>query len=93
MKSQLKGKNTHRLKQNPTEQIAAELWAKQHERHCGAGTLPYLLGDGTEAREPTAEEWSVAATLMQWLGSPVGRSYVRDLSEAFERHDTERRRG
>jgi len=73
------GLHTYRHKQNPRERIASELWAKN------LSTLEYLLGDGKDRAYPTPREYAVAATLMQWLGSPVGLGFLGDLREAWER--------
>ena len=75
-----KGLHQYRHKQNPRERVASELWAKN------LSVLPHLLGpgDGTTV-EPTEREWQVTATLMQWLGSPVGQGYLGDLKSAWDR--------
>lgn len=83
-----KGLHEYRFKDNPHEKIAAELWAKQR-------VLPYLLADDPGAHPaptPSDRDATVAATLMQWLGSPVGRCFFRDLAEAFEAEDKKMRR-
>jgi hypothetical protein len=56
------------------------MWAKN------LSVLPYLLGpgDGTTV-EPSESEWRLSATLMQWLGSPVGLGYLGDLREAWQK--------
>lgn len=72
------GINAHRLKDNPEELAFANAWdvfaAKQ---------LKYLLcPPGLEQRwavEPADDARVVAATVVQWLGSPVGRSFLREL--------------
>lgn len=82
MSANRKGLHEYRFKDNPHEQIASELWAKRN-------VLPDLLGDGSYGGRvhPTDREYQVAATLVQWLGSPVGRSFVRELQEAFAMQD------
>ena len=74
----VRGLHTHRFKQNPEERRFAEAWAK----HCGDGkTLAYLLtvGDQRFPTAPTGREEQVAATVIQWLGSPVGQGFLRDM--------------
>lgn len=76
-----KGLHTHRFKGNPEERRFAEAWEEQN-RHCL--TLPYLLdpehGCGIRRPpDPSDRDREVAATVVQWLGSPVGRSFLRDL--------------
>lgn len=81
--SKWRGLHEYRFKDNPHEQIAAELWRR--DRHI----LADLLGDGTFGGRHHVEdrEHQIAATLMQWLGSPVGRSWLRELNEAFAMED------
>lgn len=73
----MKGKRLHeyRIESNPCEGIAARLWA-QYEHVLGD-----VLGDGTYGGRvtPSERDYQVAATLMQWLGSPVGRNFVVSL--------------
>lgn len=72
-----KGLHTYRHKSNPRERIATEIWAKNLR------VLPYLLGDGTHAEDPTDRDWMIAGTLMQWLGSPVGQGFLSELRAAW----------
>ena len=70
--------NCHRFADNPEERRFAEAWAD----FCAAGkTLAYLLtvGDQRFPVAPTDREEQVAATVIQWLGSPVGQGFLRDL--------------
>jgi len=82
-----RGLHPYRFKDNPEEKRFAEAWAKQHPT-----TLSYLLdpASGTRGRppEPTDREHEVAATVIQWLGSPVGQGFLRDLGYS---RDTERK--
>lgn len=77
------GLHEYRFKQNPHEQIAAELWKR--DRH----VLADLLGDGTFGgrHHPEDREHQIAVTMMQWLGSPVGRTWLRELNDAFAMQD------
>lgn len=73
-----KGLHEYRIKSNPCEGIAANLWEEMR-------VLPDLLGDGTLGgrAHPSDRDYQVAATLMQWLGSPVGQAFVNNLVEKF----------
>jgi hypothetical protein len=75
-----KGLHPHRFRDNPSERAFADAWAKSNEY---GHTLAYLLhvGDQGGARppEPSDRDHVVAATVMQWLGSPVGQAFLRDL--------------
>lgn len=72
-----RGRNTHRLAQNPMEQRFADQWEKinEHPGQC----LNYLLGDGNRPGQATPDQEELAATVIQWLGSPVGRAFLRDV--------------
>lgn len=76
----MRGLHPHRFKSNPDELVAADQWDAHNRRpNGGAGLLEYLLGDGTKPGDASERDQRVAATLMQWLGSPVGKSYIDEL--------------
>jgi hypothetical protein len=77
----LKGLHTYRFADNPEERRFAEAWDKEVNRETGVrhGLLAYLLGDGLLPTDVTAREEIVAATVIQWLGSPVGQGFLRNL--------------
>lgn len=68
-----RGLNTHRLASNPVERQVAELWAVQGDR---GRTLDRILASDC----PTDHDCKIAATVIQWLGSPVGQGFVRALA-------------
>lgn len=70
------GKSVHRLKSNPLEKIYAEEWAEENSK--ARGILDYLLAEDPNypAGEVTERDAMVAATVIQWLGSPVGQGFV-----------------
>jgi hypothetical protein len=74
------GYSTHRFKDNPEEQLFAEAW-DAHNNSNTPGYLAYLLttGDQRFPAEPSERDRQVAATIIQWLGSPVGRGFLQDL--------------
>jgi hypothetical protein len=77
-----KGKSRHRLADNPEEKAFAEAWdaINRGPLETGVRTLDYLLiADGVTAREPTAEERELAATVVQWLGSTCGQFFLGEL--------------
>jgi hypothetical protein len=84
------GLHTYRFAQNPTELAATESWAKQHLAE-GYGTLEYLLGDGATPVVPSERDWLVAGTVIQWLGSPIGRGFLQELRQKFEIIDAKER--
>jgi hypothetical protein len=107
MKIEHKGLHTNRLHpdaENPREVAFSQEWAEQNERRTGKphGTLEYLLGDGTGPCSfagivhPTQDQATVAATVIQWLGSNVGMSFLANALEkcghVIERSDRGGRR-
>lgn len=70
-----KGKHLHRLKSNPEEQRFATAW----KSFCENGNLDYLLGNGGQATLVSDNDAEVAATIVQWLGSPVGQGFLENL--------------
>jgi hypothetical protein len=62
----------------PDEQIAAQLWQEENERHGDVTLLAKLLG-GTCPRNPTEREYVTVATVIQWLGTAEGQEFTRDL--------------
>ena len=79
MSKRHQGRNRHRLDQNPQERKFARLW--EHENRHPRSIVDYLMnGDGGLApKSATDEQCEVAATVIQWLGSPVGEGFLRDV--------------
>ena len=80
-----KGINSHRLNNNPLEKKCAEAWAELNSHnHSEDSTLQYLLAEDPNHPddEVTYRDRVVAATVIQWLGSPVGESFVREVLDA-----------
>lgn len=72
------GLSRYRLKDNPIEELFANLWEEQNARG-GFSTLARLLDPEHQhgPREPTQEQATIAATVIQWLGSPVGQFFLQ----------------
>ena len=70
------GKATYRLADNPEEERFASAWFDQN-RLCH--TLEYMLGNGSTRCEITQRDATLAATIIQWLGSSVGQAFLKDL--------------
>lgn len=68
------GLHAHRLKQNPREREFMQAWLKE-------SVLPYILSthDANHPVDPSERDWVVAATVIQWLGSPVGQAFLEKL--------------
>lgn len=47
-------------------------------------TLAWILGHGGEKGEVSQRDAVVAASVVQWLGSPVGQSFVEGVLEAHQ---------
>lgn len=85
----MKGLHTHRFKNNPVELAFAQAWEQINalsSRHLG-----YLLTppdqDQHFPEHPSERDEVVAATVIQWLGSPVGQQFLKDV------HSHRRRKG
>ncbi len=82
-----RGLNIHRLRSNPKELQFALAWQTQNHNATAGGmeyradTLDYLLHQGDQ-RFPTLcsdRDRIVANSVIQWLGSPVGEAFIRDV--------------
>lgn len=70
-------KQQHRFASNPEEKRFAQAWAN---RQRDDNTLAYLMGDGKNPSPlVSAHDHEVAATVIQWLGSEVGRFFLSEM--------------
>ena len=81
MSQTFRGLHTYRLRDNATERRFAKAWV---EENTSGPTNPipllaHLLGDGRDPVIPTLRDEEVAATVIQWLGSPVGMSFLKKV--------------
>ena len=75
------GLHVHRLLQNPRELVFAEAWRKDQEvsqKVSKASVLYTILNAPDATYERDAQ---VAATVIQWLGSPVGFCWLVETLE------------
>jgi multisubunit Na+/H+ antiporter MnhG subunit len=86
LKKRYKGLHAHRYPSNPREHRFAETWQRFNEK-CSCMTtgasetvLASILhtGDTVSPRIPSDRDFEVAATVIQWLGSPVGQDFLRE---------------
>jgi hypothetical protein len=75
------GRATYRLKTNPIEHVFAYQWRELNNRE--RGVLEYLLAENPNdpRGEMTQRDATVAATVIQWLGSPLGQYFLRKIKE------------
>ena len=70
----------NRFKDNPEERRFADAWRHENTTTLHSPLLAQLMGDGREpATDISQRDATVAATVIQWLGSPVGRCFLLDL--------------
>ena len=73
------GFHTHRFADNPEEQRFAEAWDRMNG-HPSAVNYLLHVGDGNGFVPAASDrERAIVATVIQWLGSPVGQGFLRDL--------------
>ncbi len=81
-----KGKWQHRFNDNLNEKIIAELWEKENEKGRD-NLLEYLLANDPNSPkgEVTERDREVVATVIQWLGSPVGEFFLKEFERLKKR--------
>lgn len=84
-----KGLHQYRFSNNPVERKYALAWERintQDRRLNGKGILDYLLAEENNrpAGEVTPRDRVVASTVIQWLGSPVGQNFVKEIQKAVK---------
>ncbi len=83
------GLNSHRWRREPLEKLFAQEWNKSNKSSAtGRPLLQYLLdpSDQHHPSEPSERDHQVAATVIQWLGSPVGQGFLERVIEKTIRH-------
>lgn len=80
METRHKGLHRYRFEDNPLEKKFAEAWQERNDRG-RHGVLEYLLAadNNHPAGEMSDRDAEVAATVVQWLGSHVGRCFLDDV--------------
>jgi hypothetical protein len=82
-----KGLHQYRFKDNPLEEVYAEAWEAENKANPGTlegrGWLDYLLAkdNNSPMGEVSKRDREVAATVIQWLGSPIGQNFIKDCQE------------
>jgi len=79
IKKIFQGISSHRYSREPLEKLFAEVWQEENTHNM----LPYMM-DSSGRSDPlpaTKEQHKVAATIIQWLGSPVGQGFLAKVIE------------
>jgi len=81
-----KGLRTNRFSREPKERIFAEAWEAENKRSARYDLLDWLLAENPNQPlgEVTQRDATVAATVIQWLGSSVGQCFLRDVNEKIK---------
>lgn len=84
VKPDYQGRSSHRYKENPLEKAFALKWQDDNSGLGKRYTILDALFDpsgrgGPGYRDVTKQDWETANTLIQWLGSPVGESFLADV--------------
>lgn len=75
------GARPYRLESNPKERLFAEAWQKQNRLGRFTMLEQLLSNDGGKTPAEVSErDEMIAATIIQWLGSPVGQCFLRDVN-------------
>lgn len=76
-----RGIRQYRFDSNPLERRFAEAWEELNNTYNHKGILNYLLTEDSNNPnfEITDREREVAATVIQWLGSPVGQKFIDSI--------------
>lgn len=81
------GINAHRFADNPEELRFAQAWQAEHAWGRGDGLLPWIMSNDDRPAVLTDRDEVVAASVVQWLGSPVGRHFLARLGYVKEPSD------
>lgn len=72
------GISIHRLNREPKEAAFAAAWKDR-----APGSLGYLLcGQDRRLHDYSQRDATIAATIIQWLGSPVGQNFIDEVRES-----------
>lgn len=75
-----KGIHQHRFRDNQEERRFAEAWEKYNSDGSSFELIDYVLSQNNNRPEPCSDrDREVAATVIQWLGSPVGQGFLKEL--------------
>jgi len=87
IKKKFRGYSFHRIAREPLERIFVELWQKQNDVESPGRSnalLDFMLAEDHSKNcfmSRSDEEHKIAATVIQWLGTPVGQGFLRDVMQ------------
>lgn len=90
VKMKHKGLHTHRLSQNPLEKKFAKAWELHNNiNQNGYNVLDYMLAEDNNRPQGEVKKRDrvVAATVIQWLGSPVGQNFLNEVLKGHIKHN------
>lgn len=89
MKMNHEGMRTYRLADNPMERAYHDAWlAENTGESFRSDLLAHILGDGVTPAVVSERDALVAATIIQWLGTPVGQNFVVGVQATQQRKAT-----
>lgn len=92
IKKRYQGMWAHRYRQNPLERRFAKAWQDLEQR--GRGMLAYMLDETNRGIADVSErDELVAATVIQWIATPVGQSWLAEQLMSKEGAEFRRRFG
>ncbi len=69
----------HRLDQNPKEKVFLEKFLEEHAQGDSLSAIVFGTTDGINVtRHLENDEDRIVVSTIQWLGSPIGRSFLKD---------------
>lgn len=75
------GMYTYRQQSNPKEKVYADRWSELADEYLNS--LLYGPNKDKEPDDLLQRDAIVAATLIQWLGSPIGQGFLEEVSDAI----------
>ena len=85
-----KGINTNRFRSNPTEKIFAIKWEEintdVHGKLNNESVLDFIMANesGHPKGEVSNRDREVAASVIQWMGSPIGLMFLKQVQQEIE---------
>lgn len=89
----MKGTKQYRFENNPLEKEFHDEFIKRfgEEGRCKETLCAIIFGWNASQTQPekflTEEEETICVNLIQWLGSPVGQGFIRDVHEKHKAND------